>query len=141
MTRRSLIALAAAAALPLRADPATEVWDVVASMAAALAENNAPGFLKPLDLSMPGYDVIARDVEGMLMQAEAHSGINAIRNEGDDSTRTVEVDWELRLRRKGDDLRIEVRRRNVTARFTRQGKRWVVVQLDPISLFAPPNFR
>jgi hypothetical protein len=142
MTRRELLVLmGSAAALPVRADSASEVWDVVAAMAAALAEDNAPGFLKPVDLRTPGYDLLAQDVTGMLMQAEAQSGILPVRNEGDDWGRTVEVNWELRLRRKGNDLRTETRRVPVTLRFVREGKRWKVVGMDPISLFAPPNFR
>lgn len=143
MTRRRFIAVSAGlAAMPhLRADSASEVWDVIAAMAAALAEDNAPGFLKPVDLKTPGYDLLAQDVTGMLLQAEVESGILPVRNEGDDWSRTVEVNWELRLRRKGNDLRTETRRRTVTLRFTREGKRWQVIHLDPISLFAPPNFR
>ena len=142
MKRREFLAVCgAAAALPARADSASEVWDVIASMAAALAEDNAAGFLKPINLSTPGYDVLAQDVAGMLLQAEVESGILAMRNDGDDWSRTVEVDWYLRLRRKGNDLRTMNRRQKVTMRFTRDRKRWQVVHLDPISLFAPPNFR
>jgi hypothetical protein len=141
MRRRDLLALFTLPALTARAGPASEVWDVVARMAAALAEDNPPGFLKPLDPRMPGYIELVTSVNGMLMQAQAHSGISAISNEGTDRERTVQLDWELRLTRKGNDLRIDVRRQTVTLKFTREDKQWRVTSLDPLSFFAPPDFR
>ncbi len=142
MRRRDLLAiLAVLPASAARADPASEIWDVVAKMAAALAEGNAPGFLKRLDPRMPGYVDLVTGINGMLMQADAHSGISAISNNGDDRERTLELDWELRLKRKGDDLRIDVRRQAVTVKFTREDSGWRVVSIDPLSFFAPPNFR
>jgi hypothetical protein len=139
MTRRAFLTIAAAG-LPLRADAASETLDVIAAMAAALAEANPQGFLKPIDLKMLGYDTLARDVEGMLLQAEAHSSVVPISNEGDDFARTIVATWELRLKRRGG-VRLDVRRQVVTLKFARQDKRWMIVELDPISLFAPPDFR
>lgn len=139
MTRRLFVL--GCSALPLLADSASEAWDVIAAMAAALAEDNPPGFMKPIDMKLPAYDTLARDVEGMLAQSEAQSGINMVSNEGDDFARTITVEWELRLKRKGTDLRMDVRRQGVTVKLVRDRKRWTVISLDPISLFAPPNFR
>lgn len=141
MTRRTFLLASAALPAIAAADPASDVWDVVSSMAAALAEDNAPGFMKSIDLRLPAYDTLSRDIAGMLAQSEPRSGVTLIRNDGDDYTRTIEVDWELRLKRKADDTRIEVRRRAVTMKLVRDRKRWMVVELDPISMFAPPNFR
>jgi hypothetical protein len=139
MTRR--VFLFAGSALPLLADSTSDAWDVIAAMAAALAEDNPPGFMRPVDMKLPGYDTLSRDVQGMLAQSEAQSGINLISNEGDDFARTIVVEWELRLKRKGPDLRMDVRRQGVTLKLVRERKRWMVVSIDPISLFAPPNFR
>ena len=54
MTRRGL--LLTAAAWPLRADDAQDVWDLFTEMAAALSDAKSAEFLKAFLPAMPGYE-------------------------------------------------------------------------------------
>ena len=150
MTRREAIALLIAPAL--KADAASDVWDVVASMASALAADDAPGFLKPVDPEMPGYSDLATNVGGLIQQTSVRSMISPLTGEGGESERTLQVDWELRMYPRGGDsllstnqnsqgniARIEHREQAVTLRFRRNRKKWQIVKLDPIAFFAPPE--
>lgn len=142
MTRRVFLAQAL---LPLvvSADDADDAWNVVAAMAAGLAEDNAPAFLKPIDRNMPGYEALATNVRAMLDQAEAQSSISALSNVGVEGTRTLQLDWQLHLKRKNaalDEPRILTREEAVTVEFRKSGKKWLVVRIEPAGFFAPPNF-
>lgn len=111
--------------------------DTIAAMAAALAESNAPGFLEPIDKRMPDYDRLKSNIEALVTQSEVHSGINQITEEGNDLT----VDWELHIRLRGDESQSQMEPRHATVklRFEQQGKKWRIVALEPIDLFAPPK--
>ncbi len=110
-------------------------------MAASLAEDNVPAFLKLLDPKLPGYTTLAANVQAIVEQADAHSGITPMINEGSDTARTLQVDWELRLTRKGAEGRMLIREEAVSLTVRRDGKHWRVSKLDPLSFFAPPDFR
>lgn len=140
MRRREAMALMIAA-LPLRADSGDDAWNVVAVMAAALAEDNADGFMKVIDPKMPGYGDLGANIAALVSQADSHSSITPVRNEGDDATRTLELDWELRLTRKGQtEPRMERREQLVTIQFQRDRKKWLVLKIEPLSFFTPPKF-
>ncbi len=141
MTRRAACALLAATVTPVRADSSAEAWDVIAAMAAALAEDNTPAFLRRLDPKMPGYDELAANVQAMVEQADIHSSISALNDEGGDTGRTLTLNWELRLTRKGEEPRMQVREKAVTIRLTRIKEKWNVVFIEPLAFFAPPDFR
>lgn len=125
----------------LFADSAGDAWAVVAAMAAALAEDNADGFLKRIDPHSPGFDDLSTSIEALLRQADVRSIITPIRNEGNDAGRTLELDWELRLKPKNDDVRMTLREQAVTIQMHREKKRWRAAQIGPVSFFAPPDFR
>ncbi len=141
MTRRTVIGVFAAAAVPVSADSASDAWDLIAGMAAALAEDNPPAFLKPIDPKMPTYGALADNVQAMVQQADAQSSISPLRNEGDDMSRTLELDWELRLTRKGEETRTQVREVAITVQFRKEEGKWRVAKIEPVTFFAPPNFR
>jgi hypothetical protein len=150
MRRRDVIALLF---IPvLKGDGESEVWAVVASMASALAENNAPGFLKPVDRNMPGYADLSTNVEGLVQQADVKSSISPLSNEGTESARTLRVDWELRMYPRGGEsplstdtnsqgniARMQRREQAVTLQFRRVEKKWQVSKIEPIAFFAPPE--
>jgi hypothetical protein len=134
--------LVAALAVPsLSADSSAEVFDLVASMAAGLSEDNGAGFAAALSESMPGRDALIASVRASIVQADLGSAVERIQEDGDDSKRTLVLDWSLELKRKGPDLQIERRREAITLTFEREGKKWKVTSLSPASFFAPPNFR
>jgi hypothetical protein len=137
ISRRALLALLAAA--PLRADdPAQEVWEVLASMAAALVDGDPASFLRPIDPGMAGYQDLRTAIYGLLKEWEIQSAIDPVQNTGDAGRRTLEVDWQMHLVSRADLQRLTERRGTVKCGFEKEGKKWKVVSFAPRDLFAPP---
>ena len=109
--------------------------DTIAAMSAALADNNAAAFLEFVDRKMPGYERLKANVEALMDQAEVHSGVDQIVEDGNEVT----VEWELRIAPRGDPSRTEVRRETLRLKFERQEKRTKLVALDAIAFFEPPR--
>ena len=124
----------------LLADEASDAWDVIAAIAAALAEENAPAFLKRIDPKMPGYSDLSTNITALVQQADVQSVITPLANVGDSSERTLQLDWELRLKPKGDTVRMVMREEAVTAQLQLQNKKWLITKFEPIAFFAPPQF-
>lgn len=137
MTRRVL--LAAFAAIPLCADDAQEIWDLFTQLAAALSEGNPAAFLQAFDHSMPEYEVLRADIESLLSQNQVASSIELLTSEGDDGTRTVEVDWFLQATGQQESPNVTRRRERVKCRLMKQKKKWRVTAIEPLSLFVPPK--
>jgi hypothetical protein len=136
MTRRAAI-LVICAAPALAADPAQDVWEVVTAMAAALGVADPGAFLAACDSGMPSYQTLRANVSALVAQADVESGIDPVRNEGTDTTREVEVDWQLQLVDRSGLQRVTRRRENIKLRFEKSGRKWKVVSLEPVRLFAP----
>ena len=125
------------AALLLYADAHQDTLDLFASAAAALADVNVPKFMEAFDPDMPDYDRLKTDVTALVNQAEVSSSIEPIRDQGDDSKRLVDLDWYLEVRSLLQDGPIIRRREIVHCELQRKNKRWKIVSLEPIQLFAP----
>src|SRR5689334_1718840 len=99
MTRRSwcLGSAGMAASRLLGADPAGAAWDVIASAVRALAGGNAAEFLGYFDRSMQGYQTFRSNVTALVAEADVQSSIDLVRNDGDEHSRAVELDWMLRI--------------------------------------------
>lgn len=138
------------------ADPATDAWDLFASMASALTEyrntdprlpplyGNAEAFLKGIDPKMSGYGQLSADIHAMVEQSQVESDIQpALTNEGDDHKRTVVLDWTLRMKRPTPDGggQIDTREQIVTFHVEKQGKKWRVTSIDPLNFFRPPKYQ
>jgi hypothetical protein len=144
ISRRTLLAQGGLAvgglAMSARADDAAaEAWDVLTRMAAALGRGNANEFLRFCEPSLPGYPVLRTNVTALAQQAEAESSIDPVRNEGNDSTRDLEVNWSLRLVGRSGIGRVTNRRTTVTVRLARRTRGWRAVELAPVDFFAPPS--
>jgi hypothetical protein len=137
LTRRAL--LLAALAVPLRADSADQVWDLISSMASALGNGHAAEFLTVIDPAMPGYQELRSNVTALLAQTEVQSSIDLVSNEGDDGSRTVEVDWLLTMADSVGASGSTKRQEHVKCRFEKQGRRWRIVHMEPLAFFAPPR--
>jgi hypothetical protein len=138
MTRRALLLLPLVARL--RADSAQQVWDLFASMASALSEANAIVFLNAFDPAMPGYEALRASVTALLREAEVQSSIDLVAEEGDDSSRTVELDWLLHIVDRQDGAVAERRQERVKCRVEKSGRKWRIASLAPLQFFAPPRF-
>jgi len=133
--RAFLLALAA----PLVADARQEILDLFTDMASALSEGNGFAFLTHIDHSMPDYEKFQQNILALVDQAEVLSAIDLLKDEGDDRTRSVEVDWFLQIRSREQSGPLVRRREIVNCRLARAKKKWKVTSLDPVSLFAPPS--
>ncbi len=123
-----------------RADTHADVVDLVASMAAALSDNNAPGFLKALDKAMPGYDHLAEAIPALLAQGNIMSSVEPVHDDGDETKRSLELDWYMEIRNLDETAPVIRRREVIHCRVEKQGKHWRITSLDPLSFFEPENF-
>jgi hypothetical protein len=121
------------------ADTHTDILDLVGSMASALSENNAPGFLEAFDKAMPGYDHLHEAIPALLDQGEITSSVEPLRDEGDETKRTVDLDWYLEIHNPDAAAPVIRRREVIHCRMEKQGKHWRVTSLDPVSFFEPEN--
>lgn len=149
MTRRTLLALPFA--LRLRADAARDVWEVISEAASALSEGDVPAFLDCFDSRMPGYEQLRANVTGLIaeayppreMGASEREGIfcsiGPVTDEGDEKARSLEVDWIMDIRQRTGGSNSARRQQRIKLRAEKQGKKWKIVSLEPVSFFAPPD--
>ena len=136
---RLLAVLAVAVSLAFAAEPVAETWDVVATMAAALAEPNDAAFMKPISKSYPDHDLMERQVRALVQINNVTSSVSPLSNEGDDKQRTVEVDWYLEIQPQSAGVAVTQRRESVKLTLVKTGKRWMITDLTPVAFFAPLN--
>jgi len=135
--RAFLMALAA----PLLAGTSHEILDLITDLASAMSEGNGVAFLDHIDHAMPDYQKLEQNILALTAQNEVSAAIDILKQEGDDRTQTVELDWLLQIRSREENGPIERRRETVKCRAERKKKRWKVVSIEPIALFAPPAAR
>ena len=138
VTARSAI-LIGLASLCLYADAEKDVNDLFSSLTASLVELNVPGFMDAFDKNMPDYERLKTYVEALVNQADVASSIEPVANEGNDTKRSVDLDWLLEVRSLLQDGPIVRRREVIHCEVEKQGKRWKIVSLKPIDFFAPAN--
>jgi hypothetical protein len=137
--RRAILALTALPlAAPLGADDASDIWELLTQAAAALSAGNAREFLDAFDRSMPGYQMLATNISGLVGEYEVESSIELLTEQGTGSTRTIELDWYLQLIEQQDETNTIRRREGVTCRLMKIEKKWRIVALEPIAFFASP---
>lgn len=137
MTRRGLF-LTMAAALVLRADEAQDVRDFFGQLLSSLSEGNADQFMKNFDRSMPGYEMLAANVAALVGQTDVQSSVEVLSDEGTNSSRMLELDWFLQLVEPQPGGASKRRREQVHCTLARQGKKWRITRMEPLSMFAPP---
>lgn len=126
------------AALLAFADVPADVWRVFSDAAEALANNNLSGFLAQFDSHMAGFSTLRANVDALMNGNEVISTIVPVSDEGDESKRTLELDWLLGVNRQDDPgVRTTTRRGIVKVRVEREGKRWKIVALEPADFFHP----
>ena len=137
---RRLLLLAFVATVVL-ADPRQEIYDLIGTMASGLSEANAGQFLKAFDPSMKGYADLEKNVRALVEQADVVSTIELVEDSGDDQQHSVTVDWLLQIAPKQDGAALTRRQQNVKCRLEKQKKKWRIVSLEPLEIFAPPTFK
>jgi hypothetical protein len=116
------------------------VLDTLGGMAAALADNNPAGFMKPIDPDMPDYGKLNNEISALLDQAVVASSVEVLKDEGDDAHRSVDLDWFLEIHPPAEIGPLVHRRQVVHCKLQRDKKGWRVISLLPIEFFAPVTF-
>jgi hypothetical protein len=137
MTRRLLFLLPLAACV--RADSERDARDLISAAAGALSAGKVALFLDFFDAKMAGFDTLRDSVTGLTSQAEVGCNVEIVTNEGDDTERTLTLDWILTLDRKDDGPGTTRREKTVTCRLKKTGKTWRIIAFDPLDLFASPG--
>ena len=120
----------------LWADTHSDIIDLFASMAAALSNVNPSKFMDACDKNMPDYDKLKDEVASLVNQTEVTSSVEPLKDEGDDTKRSVELDWYLEIRSLSADGPIARRRDIIRCELKKDGKHWKIVSLKPVEFFA-----
>jgi hypothetical protein len=136
MTRRLL--LLSSMTVCLRADSEKDVRDLIASAAGALSAGKVELFLDAFDKGMPDFDKLRYNVVGLTSQADVGCNIEITSNEGDDTERTMTLDWILTIENKDDSPGATRRQKTVKCGLKKTGKKWRIVSFEPLDLFASP---
>jgi hypothetical protein len=115
-------------------------WNVLESAASALSVGSANEFLSYFDRTMKGYKNLASGAEALVTQGEVQSSIELVTNEGSDTSRTIEVDWTLRVVAEDTTIHRGAREQRVKCRLDLQGKKWRITSAEPASFFSPLSF-
>jgi hypothetical protein len=114
-----------------------EAWDAVFAFASSLNDDSAPPSLTQFDPAMPGFEAFRNTIKTLWTQFQIEPSLDLINSEGDDTHRTLSIEWTMDLRNQQDPTDATQRDQTVTIRVEKQGKNWRIVALDPQTLFAP----
>jgi hypothetical protein len=81
------------------------------------------------DKKMPGYSMLAANIDSLTAQADINCTIDAIS--------ATEVDWYMQVRAKQENGPTERRRETVILAVQKIGGKWKITQLKPLSILAP----
>ena len=118
-----------------------EPWDVLFAFAASLENEDQPPSLDQFDRAMPGLDALKTAIRTLWTQWRIEPAVELRSNEGDDTHRTIEVDWALALVNRESASIASHRDGLVTCKLEKDtdiGKKaavWRIVSFTPTSLF------
>jgi len=120
---------------PLHADTHDDVVGLFASMAAALSEINVTQFMDAFDKDIPEYGKLKTGVTALVSQADVSSSVEPLSDDGDETHRTVELDWYLEIKSILPDGPVVHRREVVRCELRKEKNHWKIVALQPIEFF------
>jgi len=118
-------------------DTRSDILELFTSMAAALSDSNVSGFMNAFDKELPDYGKLKSDITALITQADISSSVEPIKDEGGDTTHSVDLDWLLQVRSQLPDGPIVNRRQIIHCELRKQGKHWKIVSITPTDFFAP----
>lgn len=137
---RNLAILAAASAALSFAAVDAAILDLFASMTSALSNENTAGFMAAFDKNMPEYDRLRTYIDGLIGEGEITSNIDPVKDQGDASRRSVDLDWTMRIRSRELSGPMVEREQTIHAELVKQKKHWRIVSITPLDFFAPAKF-
>jgi len=139
----TVLALAAllASAAATRAQvsgPAADIKLLVLDASRSLQSANAALFMGLFDrVSFDGYAALREDIRALTAHRRIASSVAVGLIEGGPEQWTASVDWLLELTPKLDPGPVERRRQTVRVTVRKRGKRWRIVDFEPVGFFAP----
>lgn len=121
--------------------PGREPWDLLFSFAATLENEDRAPSLEQFDPKMPGFDALKTAIRALWTQWRIEPALELRGNEGDDTHRTLKIDWALALvdrentsisSRRDEIVTCKVEKQAVTGK---KGAAWRIVSFTPASLF------
>lgn len=118
-------------------DPPGQIGLAVRDASRALQAGNAPLFLAAFDRKVfAEYGELREQVTALVAQRRIASSVAVDSVGGGPVEWTVEVDWLIELTHKLDPSPPEQRRDTLELRVRKRGRRWRVVDLQPLTFFA-----
>lgn len=119
------------------ADAPSQIRLAVRDASRALQAGNAPLFLAAFDRQeFAGYGGLREQVSALVAQRRIASSVAVESVQGGPVEWTVDVDWLIELTHKLDPSPPEQRRDILKLRVRKRGRRWRVVDLEPLTFFA-----
>jgi len=125
--------------LPLLADAKQQVFDLFTRIASALSNDDPMVFLAAVDHDMPHFEDFQTNLIALTNEADIANSIEVLSDTGDDTHRSEELDWFMQIVGKSELHPVEQRREVARFRLERRRKKWKIVSIEPLSLFAPPK--
>jgi hypothetical protein len=110
-------------------------WQAVFTFATALQNADAPPAMSQFDDSAPEYSTLKTALLALWSRYEITVSLDLSSNEGDDTHRTLEIDWTLNLHNPEDDVDSTRREQTVTAKLNFENGKWKIASLEPASFF------
>ena len=121
----------------LRAAVDDEIRDVLAVIAAALADSNLLNVFAQFDRDMPQLPLLRSHLQALTAEASVASSILVIEGSQEQDRYHAVLDWIMELRPAAVGGKLERRRAQVRCSFGKQGRRWRITALEPVAFFAP----
>jgi hypothetical protein len=118
--------------------PGREPWDILFAFATALANEDAQPQMEQFDRSMPGYEDLRAAIAALWTRYQIEPSLDLKSNEGDDTHRTLQIDWTLTLKNPQDPVDSARREQSILAGVEKRGKAWRIVSLSHTDFFTPP---
>ena len=117
--------------------PGREPWDALFAFATELQnEDDAPP-VEQFDRSIPGYSDLRSAITALWTRYLIESSLDLKSNQGDDTHRTLQIDWTLTLKNPQDPVDSTRREQSILVGIEKRGKAWKIVSFSPASLFTP----
>src|SRR5262249_41364108 len=120
---------------------AGEAWDLLFSFATALQNEDQAPSLEQFDPKMPGLEALKTAVKTLWTKWRIEPALELHSNEGDDTHRTLQIDWALALVDRENNSISSHRDETITCKVEKQaaagkkGAAWRIVSFTPTSLF------
>lgn len=139
MTSRWLTLLILIGTAALAADQPSSATNTVEQAATALGSGDAAGFTAAFDPAMPGLAALRSAATELVQQADVQSTVQFHGESGDSRSRTLQMDWTLRIVEREASKAVTTRQARVTCRVNLRGGQWRIAGIEPAGFFAPPH--